>query len=34
MTDHIDSEVEEETEAQKGKRLHREMMEADGFTMV
>ncbi len=34
MTEHIDSEEEPETEDKKRKRLHRETMEADGFTLV
>lgn len=34
MIDHIDSEEEIETEEQTKKRLHREMMTADGFTIV
>jgi exopolysaccharide biosynthesis protein len=32
--DHIDSEEEEETPEEKKKREERELMEADGFTLV
>jgi hypothetical protein len=34
MVDHIDSEVEEETSVERLKRIKREKMEEDGFTLV
>jgi hypothetical protein len=34
MVDHIDSDIEEETPEERQKRVKREKMEEDGFTLV